>query len=131
MATKTKEAQKIKVANTEIVIGDKYEVVPKKDYEAPDGFQEFGTTKILHSGVKEVRGVSFDEQINLYDTGFDEDSESNNRLERGSKEVVIDTYNKIIKAPYEKKFRIDASSHNDSFWESYMYEIYKIGRAHV
>ena len=124
MATKTKEAQKIKVANTEIVIGDKYEVVPKKDYEAPDGFQEFGTTKILHSGVKEVRGVSFDEQINLYDTGFDEDSESNNRLERGSKEVVIDTYNKIIKAPYEKKFRIDASSHNDSFWESYMYEIY-------
>ena len=124
MAVKTKDAQKIKVANTEITIGDVYEVTPKKDYSAPTGFQEYGTTKILHSGVKEVRGIPYDEEKMLFDTGFDEDSTCNRSISKEAKTATVNAYNTLVKEPYQKMFRVDASSHNDEFWLSYTYEVY-------
>ena len=56
-----KDAVKFKIENTEIIIGDTYEIVGKLDRDAPDGFQKFNTTKVLMEGIKEIHSVPFDE----------------------------------------------------------------------
>jgi hypothetical protein len=122
MAKKTET--KFKVANTEIIIGQTYEVVPKKDANAPSGFQQYGTTKLLMEGIKEVRGISYNETMQVWDTGFEYDSFCNKHIKEAEKKALVDTYNKLVKEPYEKFRRISADHVNDDFWKSYMYEIW-------
>lgn len=124
MARPKNQKQIITVANTEITIGDVLEITPKRNLDAPSGFVEFGTSKLLMSGIKELRAVPFDEDRRVYDTGFDEDSICNRAMDKEGKKANITLFNSLIKEPYEKRFRVDANSTNDDFWASYTYEIY-------
>lgn len=114
----------LKIANSTIVIGETYEVRPKVDYTAPDGMQRAGTTKLLHEGNAEVRGINFDENKRKWDTGFDESSLCNFDLLDSEKAATVKAFNSNIKEPYEKAYNVDCSSNNDEFWSEYTYEIY-------
>ena len=122
MAKKT--TQTIKIANTEITIGDVIEVTPKRDADAPSGFQAFGTTKLLMKGIKEVRGIFYDDEAEVYDTGFDIDSLCNSNIPKEQRTALVKEYNALIREPYEKKFRKDLDITNDDFWMPFTYEIY-------
>ena len=87
MAKKT--TQTIKIANTDITIGDVIEVTPKRDADAPLGFQTFGTTKLLMGGIKEVRGIYYDDEAEVYDTGFDVDSLCNSNVPKEQREALV------------------------------------------
>lgn len=113
----------LKIANSTIVIGETYEVRPKIDYTAPDGMQRAGTTKLLHEGNAEVRGINFDENKRKWDTGFDESSLCNFDLLESEKTATVKSFIANIKTPYEKAYNVDCSSNNDAFWSEYTYEI--------
>jgi len=120
----TKDTRTIlKVANTEIVIGETYEVRPKIDYTAPDGMLKAGTTKYLHEGNSEIRGINYDDNKRMWDTGFEETSLCNSDLLTNEKELVKQ-YIKYVKQPYENAYQADCSATNDEFWNTYTYELY-------
>lgn len=113
----------LRVANTDIVIGESYEVRPKVDYSAPDGMIKAGTTKYLHEGNAEIKSINYDESKRMWDTGFDEQSLCNSDLLVNERKNVA-LYNKYIKEPYEKAYREDCGATNDNFWNNYTYELY-------
>ena len=114
----------LKVANTEIKIGSTYEVIGKLDRSAPDGFQKNNTTKYLHEGNAEVRGIPYIEQNRKWDTGFDPFSLCNMDLLQDVRDEHVDLFNTYIKEPFEKEFQVDCSSVNNDFWRTYTYELY-------
>lgn len=125
MAKKTiNQTQKIKIANTEITIGHTYEVIGKKDLDAPDGFQQYSTTKYLMPGIAELHSIPFSDVNNLWDTGFYVHSECNRTINPSEKETTIDLYKKYIEEPYKQMYRVDTSEANNDFWESYIYDVY-------
>jgi hypothetical protein len=119
-----KQKPTLKVANIELILGNTYEIIPKKDFDAPSGFKEHGTTKLLMPGISEIRAVPFDQGINLWDTGFDSDSPVNAKIPPAERAALSLQYNKLIKEPYEKRFRKDLSSTNNDFWDEYTYELH-------
>ena len=119
-----KDPQKIKVAKTDIIIGQTYEIIGKKDMDAPDGFQQFNTTKYLMPGIAEHKSVVFSEVNQLWDTGFYIHSECNKDIHPSEREALVKAYKTYIQKPFEDKYRVDTSEVNDDFWLSYNYEIY-------
>lgn len=118
-----KDTIEIKIANTKIRIGQSYEVIPKKDPDAPDGMQAKGTTKFLHEGNRENRAIDFDESRRAWNTGFYEQSRClQNMLKEDEAELV--KYIKYIKEPYEKLYNVSCSETNNEFWDSYRYPLY-------
>lgn len=121
----------VKVANTDIHIGETYEVIGKRDLDAPSGFIEHNTTKLLMAGIKELRSVPYDEVSERFDTGFEVHSACNFKIPAYEKEVLVAQYNKLIKVPYEKAYNKDVSAVNEDFWmgnadgaKPYICEIY-------
>lgn len=110
----------LKIANTNIVLGNKYNVVGKPDKDAPKAFQEHETTKYLFEGLQEHRTVPYDEETNSWDTAFEYDSPSN----KNTNKVEVDNFKKHIKEPYEKRFKVSLDSTNDDFWQDYSLALY-------
>lgn len=119
-----KNQEKFAVADVEIIIGNSYEVIPKKDYDAPKGFQEHNTTKYLMPGISEHRSITFNSDMNLWDTGFDVDSSVNMKIDSLKRKAEVDNFNKLIRKPYEEKYRANLDSTNNEFWDEYTYELY-------
>lgn len=119
-----KEISTIKVKNTEIVLGQTYEVIGKKDYDAPNGFQEHGTTKLLMKGISEIHSVPFSVTNNLWNSGFYEHAECNRSIKEAEKKALVSLYKKEIQLPFENLFNVNTSESNNDFWNEYMYEIY-------
>lgn len=121
-----KNSVKLKIANTEFELGDILEITPKLDLDAPSGFQQHGTSKLLMAGIAENFSISFDEDLQMWDTGFDEIHSINKDLPKGEKKAIVDSYVKQIKEPYEKRFNKTLDSTEDNnFWPNYIVEVYK------
>lgn len=123
MTTK-KNQEKFVIADVEIIIGNSYEVIPKKDYDAPKGFQEHNTTKYLMKGISEHRSITFDQTMNLWNTGFDIDSPVNAKIDPLKRKAEVDNFNKLVRQPFEAKYRANLESTNNAFWDEYTYELY-------
>jgi len=111
-----KDAVKFKIENTEIIIGDTYEIVGKLDRDAPDGFQKFNTTKVLMEGIKEIHSVPFDEISRRWDTGFEETSPCNSSISKSERDALVKAYQTHIKKPYEDYYQVKVDATNNDFW---------------
>lgn len=121
---KEETQQKIRVSNTDIILGDSYEIVQKTDYDAPKPKHGKPTVKYPFPGNGEKRTVVYDEEMQRWDTGFEEESPCNRPMAKEGKSALIKEYVKHVKEPYEQSFRKDVSAVNDDFWDSYTYELY-------
>lgn len=106
----------IRVANTDIILGTTYEVIGKKDLDAPDGFQAYNTTKLLMEGIEEIHSVPFNEETRRWDTGFELNSACNFTMPKADKDALIKAYNTHIKKPYEAFYQVDTDATNNDFW---------------
>lgn len=106
----------IKVANTDVHIGEVYEVVGKTDWDAPSGFIENNTSKLLMNGIKELRSVPYDEVLERFDTGFEMQSPCNFKIPNYEKEVLVSEYVRLIKVPYEEAYNKKTEAVNFDFW---------------
>lgn len=118
---------KFKVQNFEIKIGESYEVTSKLDLDAPDGMRKYGTTKYLTKGAGDIRSVPFDDSKNLWDTGFDEDDNSNQTVHVNERSARVKAFVEHIKKPYERKYnvKLDNIDRPDSPLLDFMINIYK------
>jgi hypothetical protein len=121
---KTKDKTEIKVFNTIITLGEKYKVTPKKDYNAPDGFIAFETTKLLMEGITEERSVPYDDSRKRWDTGFDLDSPCLATLKAEERASLVADYNEHILKPYEEYIGKKITSIDNDFWDEYNISIY-------
>lgn len=116
-----------KVQNFEIKLGESYEITGKLDLDAPEGFRAHNTTKYLIGGIGDVRSVPFDDIRNLWDTGFDEDDESNQSVHPDERAARVKAFVDHIKKTYEKKYnvKLDNIDRPDSPWLNFKIDLYK------
>lgn len=121
---KTEKPKSLKIANTVIEFGKVYTVDHKFDGSAPDGMKEIGATKFPLVGVANSEKVYFDENRNVFDTGFYKESLCNNSiLESENPEEMVRLYNTYIREPYEKRMHVDCSESNFEFWDKFSYKV--------
>jgi hypothetical protein len=120
-----KEIKKLKVGNCEIEIGQIYMLDHKLDGTAPDGLKKIEATKYPFTGSGVMDCVYFDEDKNLYDTGFYTNSYSLGAYSQEEKEEWVNVYKKQIQEPFEKlrNTQLEPNKSND-FWKEYRYEAY-------
>lgn len=122
MTKKIQETQVVlRIANSDIILGDDYVITGKPDKDAPEGFATHETSKYLTVGNGEYHAVPFDDETSTFDTGFEEDSPCNYPIKEGKKEAVAN-YVKYIKEPYEKKYKKELDS-TSNFWDDYGFMI--------
>jgi len=105
-----------------------YEVIPKPDYDAPDGYQEYGTTKLLHPQVSNKICCVYNTSSQVWDTGFYESSPCyRNVLPEIAKQQVQVLKDRIVE-PIERllgKGRLDHTNSNNEHWDNWNPEIKK------
>jgi hypothetical protein len=104
-----------------------YQVTPKPDLNAPDGFVRWETSKLLMGGVQESAPCHFDEAMKVWDTGFF----SGSPCYQGKSTTVVDgivaSLRENIVAPYEEIMGADILNYkqsNNEFWDSFGGKIY-------
>lgn len=97
-----------------------YEVVPKYDADAPDGFKAHRTTKLLSkSAGRSILTVPFIEEVGLWDTGLYEDSPMYAGLSKEDKENKLRSIKELIVEPYVNIYgeeRLDPTNIDSEFW---------------
>ena len=83
-----------------IEVGKSYQIVPKYDADAPDGFRTHRTTKVLDPDIVDpVNLAVWDLDRNVYDTGLEASSKALNKLYNKNQDEVntaLKTINKEI-----------------------------------
>jgi hypothetical protein len=98
-----------------------YQVIPKPDEDAPDGFRRERTTKMLSPRIDEIVGCIKNPQTNTWDTGFYEHSPCYKHLPFEEREITVAKAVKNIKEPIENIYGgVDKlGQNNDEFWDDY------------
>lgn len=98
-----------------------YQVVPKPDEDAPDGYRRERTTKMLSPNISESVGCVKNPVSNTWDTGFYVYSPCYNHLPMDQREIIVANVVKNIKDPIENIYgggdRLNQNS--DEFWDEY------------
>lgn len=117
MTTKTFEFE---VKGIPIISDTMYQVIPKYDANAPQGFKDHGTTKLLQNGITESAPCVYDENLRLWDTGFYEKSPCYRGMKSTEIQTLVEQLQEHIVEPYEEiigKGGLRATSDNNDFWD--------------
>ena len=111
-----------------------YEVTSKYDGDAPDGFKEHRTTKILNdsAGVNTI-GAVYNENFSVWDTGLFEESPMYRDLSLDDRKAKVAQIKELIVEPFEKMHGTEKLNPRDiesKFWNrvnntSFKIELYK------
>lgn len=117
----------IKIKNFEIKLGSLYQVNPKFDASAPDGFQEYRTTKLLTSTGINLEAIPFDESRNVWDTGLYTTSPCYQGMNKSEVKNIVDTLTEKVVKPLEEEWGEGVLDHKkeNTFWDSYGIELYR------
>lgn len=98
-----------------------YKVTTKVDPEAPDGFVEHKTTKVIHPDVTTSVGAPYDVGMEAWNTGFYKSSPCLRGMSDEQKEAIIKVLTEHIVKPVEAIKGEGRLSHDKSneFWDSF------------
>jgi hypothetical protein len=93
-----------KVPQTSFVIKSDsiYQIQPKTDASAPDGFKDFGTTKLIHPNIGNTVHAPYNETMKVWDTGFYKSSPIYRGLSEAEREQMIKVLKEHIVKPVEE-----------------------------
>lgn len=118
--TTKKMSKKIRIANTEIEIGQKYTLDHKYDSNAPSAMKKLQATKYPFEGNDTIEKIWFNEARRQFDTGFYEASPCLNVIPKEERAELVKSYQKNIKTPYENTFNVSLDAgENNEFWEKF------------
>ncbi len=117
----------IKIKNFEIKLNSLYQVNPKFDASAPDGFQEYRTTKMLTSTGANVETIPFDDQRNVWDTGLYPTSPCYQGMNKKEVEGILEVLQEKVVQPLEDQWGEGVLDHKEDskFWNTYKIELYR------
>jgi hypothetical protein len=94
----------IKIPGMDFVIKSDtiYTVIPKPDPNAPDGFKEHGTTKLIHPDVTNTVAAPFDVDMGVWDTGFYELSPCLRGMDKKEQKAHVKLVTEHIVDPVER-----------------------------
>jgi len=97
-----------------------YQVVPKYDADAPDGFKNSRTTKYLDDqvGVNTVEAV-WNEDVGIWDTGLHEGSPVLSDMSSKDRDTFIAKVEELVIKPFEKRYgegKLDPREIESKFW---------------
>lgn len=121
------EAFSFKINGIEIKSDSLYQVVPKPDLNAPDGFVKWETSKLLMNGIKESAPCNFNEYKKVWDTGFYSESPCYAGMPKSDVQTKVDILIESVRAPYEDLMGEGALDHkqsNNEFWDSFGGDLY-------
>ena len=112
----------IKVNGIDLKNDTLYQVVPKTDHDAPDGFIKEGTTKILSPNMSETVSCVFNERSNVWDTGFFENSPCYRGMNKEEVKLIVENLNENIVKPVEELLGEGKLNHvnGNIFWNELM-----------
>lgn len=112
---------KIRIANSEIELGKKYVLDHRFDASAPSYLKTIGATKYPFEDNHDIERVVFNEDFNMYDTGFDKSSPCLRIIkDEAEREELVKQYVKYIQKPYETLYNTKLSPNEDNtFWLKY------------
>lgn len=124
-AVKAAEDFKVVVHGFEIKSNTIYQVIPKPDEDAPDGFRKERTTKVLSPRISESVGCVKNADSNTWDTGFYIYSPCYKRLPMNEREIIVQNVVRNIKEPIENIYGGEdkLNQNNDAFWDDYGFEL--------
>ena len=98
-----------------------YQIQPKMDASAPDGFKEVGTTKVISPDIGNTVHAPFDGEMKVWNTGFWKSSPILRGMSDAEKESYVKMVNKHIVKPVEdiKGEGILGHQENNSFLDDF------------
>lgn len=115
--------------------GTIYEVVGKYDADAPDGYRNNQTSKLLDDDAgKNTICALFDMVSQLWDTGLYEDSPMYRNMDDKKRSILVQQIQELIVEPFEKAYgkgRLDPTDPDSVFWNykdqyrSFKVDLYK------
>lgn len=128
--TKTKEKlspNSLKVKDITIEKGCIYQVSPKYDGSAPDGFKKERTTKFLSSHGKNIEAVPFDTRMGVWDTGLYEESPCYAGMPKVEVKRLVNSLQESIVKPIEARLGIGKLDYKEenTFWLDYGIDLHR------
>lgn len=99
-----------------------YQVIPKVDLNAPDGFVSNGTSKLLMDGIDEGAPCAFNEYQKVWDTGFYVKSPCYAGKKVSDVEILVAELQEHIVKPFEEfhgENALDHKASNNPFWDNF------------
>lgn len=134
-STKTSVEPVINIHNFQLKTDDRiYEVVSKYDADAPDGYKEHRTTKLLNdSAGRNTVVAAYDSNLGLWDTGLYEGSPMYRGMNEEKKKQLVQQVNELIVEPFENLYgegKLDPRDKESKFWNvvdesSFKVDLYK------
>lgn len=120
--------ESIKINEFEIKLGTIYQVMPKYDGSAPDGWRKERTTKALAPWGKNIEAIPFHENMKVWDTGLYKDSPVFKFKKEEEVQQIVDFVQENIVSKLEGNFynkgTLDHRDNKDSYWDNYGIELY-------
>lgn len=91
-----------------------YQIQPKMDASAPDGFKDAGTTKVISPDIGNTVHAPFNGAMRVWDTGFYKSSPILRGMKDEEKEKFVELVNKHIVKPVEELKGEGALSHQEN-----------------
>lgn len=118
----------ITINDFEIKLDTIYQVMPKYDGSAPDGWRKERTTKALAPWGRNIEAIPFHEGMRVWDTGLYKDSpifahkkeEEVQEIVRFVKENIVDK----LEGSFYSDGELDHKDKKDSYWNEYGIELY-------
>lgn len=111
-----KEEFEFTIPQTQFVLksDSMYQIQPKSDASAPDGFKDNGTTKVISPDVGNTVYPPFDEEMKVWDTCFYKSSPSLRGMKDSEKEAYLKLVQEHIVKPVEELKGEGVLSHQES-----------------
>jgi hypothetical protein len=102
-----------------------YQIQPKMDASAPDGFKDAGTTKVISPDIGNTVHAPFNSEMKVWDTGFFKSSPILRGMKEEDKEMFIKLVNEHIVKPIEDLKGEGVLSHqeNNEFLDNFGIEL--------
>lgn len=123
----SKEIEKVKIRGFDIKLNSLYQVNPKFDASAPDGFQEYRTTKLLTETGSNSETIPFDSQRNVWDTGLYSTSPCYQGMNKKEVNSILEILEEKVIKPIEEEWGIGVLDHKEDsvFWSTYSIPLYR------